>query len=396
VEFASLGFFMRTALLLLLVASAPVFACCAAPICVADEPIPEGISSREAKASATRIIPFQRLNPNATELVRDVVQNPSYFRRMPPQEIDCNPEMFTFLVRRPEVMVNIWELMGITQVSTKRTSPYSFLANDGVGTTAKCDLIYGDENLHIYYGTGNYDGNMTPRKMTGRCVCILQSRTSQDQLGEPMVAGTMDVFLKLDNFGADLLTRTLGPLVGKTADANFVETAKFMSQISQICVHNPAAAQGLAEQLENVDRPVRQEFATIAAKIAEQNRETNANHLLRLSNAAAIQSEAERSQADSAKVLPTAIEQEPLPDLQLSSSGPVRDSLSDSFNDSLNSAPRSSRNLTSNANSSRLPIEAMSLPVAAGAVLTAPANAVPVDRPPTAIRPRKPNIFMRR
>ena len=236
--------------------------------CIAEEPIPEGVSSREAKAHATRSIPFQRLNPNASELIRDVVENPSFYRRMPPQQIECNPEMFTFLVRRPEVMVNIWELMGITQVSTRRTSPYTFLANDGVGTTAKCDLVYGDGNLHIYYGTGNYDGTMTPRKMTGRCVCILQSQNQQAAGGEPRVAGTMDVFLKLDNLGADLLTRTLGPLVGKTADYNFVETAKFMSQISQICTNNPAAAQGLASQLVNVDGAVRHEFASIAAKIA--------------------------------------------------------------------------------------------------------------------------------
>jgi len=360
----------------------PAFACCASPVCVAEEPVPEGISSREAKASATRIIPFQRLNSNANELVRDVVSNPSFFRRMPPQEIDCNPEMFTFLVRRPEVMVNIWELMGITQVTTKRTSPYSFLANDGVGTTAKCDLIYGDENLHIYYGTGNYDGNMTPRKMTGRCVCVLQSRNALDQFGEPTVAGTMDVFLKLDNLGADLLTRTLGPLVGKTADANFVETAKFMSQISQICVHNPAAAQGLAEQLENVDGNVRHEFATIASKIAEQNREANAYNLIRLSDARAQEDARERSMA-----LPSDLQDQPLPDLELTSSGPVQDTLGDS--------QRSSRKLTGAANAKLVPPTA-SRPVATGPTTALPNKAGPADRPPTAIWPRKPNIFMRR
>ncbi len=378
---------MRTALLLLLVATVPVLACCAARVCFAEEPVPEGISSREAKTSATRMIPFQRLNPNATELVRDVVNNPSFFRRMPPQEIDCNPEMFTFLVRRPEVMVNIWELMGITQVSTKRTSPYSFLANDGVGTTAKCDLIYGDENLHIYYGTGNYDGSMTPRKMTGRCVCILQSRTSHDQLGASTVAGTMDVFLKLDNFGADLLTRTLGPLVSKTADANFVETAKFMSQISQICANNPAAAQGLAEQLENVDRTVRQEFATIASKIADDNRETNAYNLIRLSKANAVDDARER-----AKALPAAVQETPLTDLQLSSSAPVGDSLSDS--------QKSSRNLNSGATANLVPsaktLPVITGPIAAGPVAAGPVAAGPGDRPPTAIWPRKSNIFMRR
>jgi hypothetical protein len=267
-----LGDFMRTALLLYVCSI-----CCAlfAPQsrggCRAADPIPEGVSSRDARLSATRTIPYQRLTPQASELVRDVVENPSYFRRMPTQQIECNPDMFTFLVRRPEVMVNIWELMGITQVTTRRTSPLTFLANDGVGTTAKCDLIYGDEHLHIYYGVGNYDGTMAPRKLTGRCVCVLRSQSKKNVEGEDIVAGTMDVFLKLDNLGADLITRTLGSLVSKTADYNFVETARFMSQVSQICVYNPAAAQGLATQLSNVDGAVRQEFAAIAAKIAAEH-----------------------------------------------------------------------------------------------------------------------------
>lgn len=386
-EFASLGFFMRTALLLILATILPIMACCAARVCVAEETIPEGISSREAKANATRIIPFQRLNANANELVRDVVSNPSFFRRMPPQEIDCNPEMFAFLVRRPEVMVNIWELMGITQVTAKRTSPYSFLANDGVGTTAKCDLIYGDENLHIYYGTGNYDGNMTPRKMTGRCVCVLQSRTGIDQFGEPTVAGTMDVFLKLDNLGADLITRTLGPLVGKTADANFVETAKFISQISQICVHNPDAAQGLAEQLENVDGTVRREFATIASKIAEQNRQANAYNLIRLSDARSPEDAGERS------TLAADLQEKQLPDLEFSNSGPERDTLSDSQR--LNDSQRSSRKLTGDTQANLVPPTA-SQPAATGPKTAVLNKAGPADRPPKAIWPRKPNIFMRR
>lgn len=237
----------------------------------AAEPVYEGISSREAKAEAVRSLPFSRLQRNTSELIHDVVDNPSFYRRMPSQEIECDPQMFTFLVRRPEVMVNIWEIMGITQVSTKRTTPYSFLADDGAGTTAKCDLVYGDDNLHVYYGSGIYDGSMTPRKMRGRCVCILRSEQAGAPERDASVRGTMDVFLKLDNLGADLLTRTLGPFVGKTADYNFVETAKFMSQISQICANNPAAAQGLANQLNSIDDTVRQEFASIAAKIAANN-----------------------------------------------------------------------------------------------------------------------------
>ena len=86
-----------------------------------------------------------------------------------------------------------------------------------------------------------------------------------------MIRGTMDVFLKLDSFGADLLTRTIGPFVGRTADHNFVETSTFISQINDICEKSPGSAYGLAMSLDKVDSNVRREFAVLATGIARKH-----------------------------------------------------------------------------------------------------------------------------
>ncbi|QDV23899.1 hypothetical protein [Aureliella helgolandensis] len=228
----------------------------------------EGVSSRDVRNQAIHAVPLHQLNPQAQVLVRDVLDNPSYFRRMPAQEIECDPQMFNFLVRRPEVMVNMWEMMGITNVTAQRRSPASFVADDGAGTSCKADLLFASDNVHVYYGNGVYDGSMSPRRVPGRCVCVLHSQDRGIVDGEPTMAGVMDVFLKLDNLGADILTRTLGPLVAKTADFNFAETAKFMSQISRICTQSPASAQTLAMKLDKVDESVRQEFSSVAAKVS--------------------------------------------------------------------------------------------------------------------------------
>jgi hypothetical protein len=245
----------------------------------AEDGLAEGVSTREARQQAERGVPFERLNPGVKDDVREVLGNPSYFRRMPSQQIACDPQMFTFLVRRPEVMVNIWEVMGITKVKAQRTSPLTFLADDGVGTACKCDLIYSDEKLHIYYGTGVYDGSMSPRKVTGRCVCLLRTVDKPGSSDSTEIVGTMDVFLKVDNFGADLLTRTIGPFVGKTADYNFVETAKFISQISHVCQTNPAAAQALVMRLDRIDDATHREFAEIVTRIASTQADQNSQQL---------------------------------------------------------------------------------------------------------------------
>jgi hypothetical protein len=228
--------------------------------------VSDAASSRETQADACRRIPMQQLSREAQTLVNEVIDKPSFFRRMPTQNIDCDPQMFIHLVRYPEVLVNIWDVMGITKVQVNRTGPYTFTADDGVGTTCKCDLVFGNDKVHVYYGTGAYKGSMAPRQITGRCVCVLYSNTAMSA-NRPIINGSMDVFLKLDNLGADLLTRTLSPLVGKTADYNFVESAKFLSQISQVCEHNPTGAQILATKLTKIQPQIRDEFARIALRI---------------------------------------------------------------------------------------------------------------------------------
>src|SRR5262245_19827523 len=71
-------------------------------------------NSRAARDDAARLIPFDKLDPAVAAKVKSVVANPTIFRRMPTQVFDCDPKMYVFLLRNPEVIVNIWQLMGIT------------------------------------------------------------------------------------------------------------------------------------------------------------------------------------------------------------------------------------------------------------------------------------------
>lgn len=207
--------------------------------------------------------------------VREVLENPSFIRQSHCDSLQCDPDLLNFLVRHPEVMVNIWELIGITNISAQRTGLNTFSADDGAGTKCNCELIYSENDLHIYYGTGLYDGILVPRTIKGRVVCVLRSKArphTQSHSGH-LIDGTMDVFLRVDNLGADLLTRTLGPMVGKITDHNYQETSRFVCQLSEVCAKYPQAAQSIAGQLNVHQESVRNEFAAIAAQISLERRQ---------------------------------------------------------------------------------------------------------------------------
>ena len=136
----------------------------------------EGTSSREAKIAAIRAIPFDQLTPDASQRLRAIAEDASYFRRMPTQTVECDPEMYTFLVRHPEVVVNIWDVMGITRVTLDRIGEYQLSGDDGAGTKCKMDLVYGSDTLHVYQSNGGYQGNLWARELKGRCVVVLHNR----------------------------------------------------------------------------------------------------------------------------------------------------------------------------------------------------------------------------
>lgn len=231
----------------------------------------DGQSSREARITAIRSIPFDQLTPDASKRLRSVIDDASYFRRMPSQTVGCDPEMYTFLIRHPEVVVSLWDVMGMTKVTLERIGEYQLLGNDGAGTKCKLDLVYGSENLHIYQSNGAYNGNMWARELEGRCVVCIHSRPAKLADGSPGIVAWMDAFLKLENVGADLAVKALGPFVSKTADHNFAECAGFFSQISQTASTNPQGLVRVATQLPRVTPPVREGFVEASLAIARKH-----------------------------------------------------------------------------------------------------------------------------
>lgn len=229
-----------------------------------------GESDRATREAAIRLLPTQRLTADANRTIQTIVQSPTIYRRLPTQAIDCDRDMFIFLARNPEVLVGMWDLMGITNVTIRRTGPYKLEAVDGSGTTCVVDLVYGDPNLHIFVATGHYDGKMVAKPIEGSGVFILSSRYSESAEGRTTVTGTIDCFLQLDSLGADLVARTLSGLIGRSADNNFTETARFIAQVSQASEKNPPAMLDVASRLPQVDESTRQDFITQINEVARR------------------------------------------------------------------------------------------------------------------------------
>ena len=248
--------------------------CVGANPALAADQLTQGTNSKKTRKQAIAAIPYNQLTTETRAKVSAVVDKPSIYRRLPVTSIDVDPDMFLFLVRYPEVVVNIWQIMGVTRMTVQRDGPFSLKSNDGVGAVSDVDLIYGTNNKNIYYAEGTYEGPLLKRKLRGSAVIILQTNYERSPNGQPKTTNSLDVFVKVENATASLIAKTLNPIVGPTADHNFVESLKFVQRLNETTEQNGVGVQRMANRLKNIEDDVRQNFIRVAGMVYERSNQS--------------------------------------------------------------------------------------------------------------------------
>jgi len=231
--------------------------------------IAQPTTSRAARAEGIRSLPLDRLQPEVRAKVSEVVSKATVYRRAPVLVTDCHPQMYQFLIRNPEVMVNIWDVMGISNVKIKRTSNTTFRAADGHGTRCTIEFLHGDREKQLIYAQGYYEGPLFTKPVRAQCVLLLRSGFVRETSGRYYVTGQLDTFIKVDHVALALLTKTFQPLVGKAADVNFTESVTFLGRVSRTAEANPQGLKRLAARLENVQAEVRTQFIEVSDLVAQ-------------------------------------------------------------------------------------------------------------------------------
>ncbi len=232
-------------------------------------------SSRAARQRAIASIPIAKLDGPARAKVRSVLSDISVFRRMPIRVIDCDPDLYLFLVRHPDVVVNIWEVLKISHLTLKQIGAGTYRVAESAGTLANVEFLYSTHDTQVIYAEGSYDGPLCAWPVKGRCLMVLKSGYVRETDGRYYITNRLDTFLSVESVGAELLTKTLQPLMGKTADANFVQTMAFLGSLSRTAEVNCRGVQRLAAKLTRVRPEVRLQLAELAAGVAEKSTTTS-------------------------------------------------------------------------------------------------------------------------
>jgi hypothetical protein len=230
----------------------------------------QGNSSESARLGAIQALPLDKLDAQGRAKVHAVLANITIFRRMPVRVVDCDPDLYLFLVRHPDVVINIWNTLKISQLQLKQTGPEAFRLIEESGIMANLEYIYSSHDMHLIYAEGIYDGLTFGRQVRGSGVFCLKSGYIRETDGRYYVTSRLDAFISVEPSAVEIVAKALHPLLGFTADNNFTQTIAFVGSLSRTTEQNSRSMQRMATQLNNVQPDVRVQFAKLAEKISEK------------------------------------------------------------------------------------------------------------------------------
>jgi len=230
-------------------------------------------------------IPWQAFDKETREQIQTLTKSSTIFRRMPAQVFPCDPRLFSFMLENPELLVNIWEVMGISKVEMTRTGPNEYAAADGAGTTCTLRIVHRSPDMQIVMADGVYEGSAFPKPIRGQCLLVLRSAYLQETDGRDYITARLDAFIDFDQMGLELIAKTLQPWIGRIADYNFSETVGFVGSLSRTAEINPVGVQRLSTRLNRVDPEVRARFGDLSldiARLAAERQEAGDQSVTRL------------------------------------------------------------------------------------------------------------------
>jgi hypothetical protein len=262
--------------------------CFSAVVFAADPPAPlgglaaaltdGGSSSRASRQQAIEALPLERMPDPDRRAIEKALRSTTLYRRLPVETFTCDADLLNFAIEHPESVVDIWRVLGISRLALDPAGPRQWRLADGYGTVGMLRVLHRDRRgrggLLVVHGRGAYTGPLSPKPLTGTCLLILQHRPAGAAAADGRAQQTVqiDAFVDVDGMGLEIVTRTLQPLVVRSAASNLHEICLFMATLSEAATNNPEGVVKLSTRLARTDPEDRQSLAKIARAAGSKGR----------------------------------------------------------------------------------------------------------------------------
>lgn len=231
-----------------------------------------GTSSTSVRKQAVNELLLERLNPDAQQKSQSVLKNLGMFRRLPTISFECDPDVYNYFLRNPDVAVSTWRAMEISQFQLQQTGDNRYRADAGDGSVGDVELFLQTPSETLIHCDGAFKSPLLTKPIVARSLMRLQTSFSKDKDGRIIGTHSGDVFVEFPSHAVEAVAKVISPVSHSIADRNFKQMTLFVHLMSQAMAKHPGWVEQTGNKLEGISKLKRQEFLEVSAQACADSR----------------------------------------------------------------------------------------------------------------------------
>jgi hypothetical protein len=207
---------------------------------------PQEMSVTLHETSRERDIPWDRLELQDYERVREVVKGAAVAREVRDITFRSHKPVFDYLLDHPDFASDVARILREGKYRVRRVGDV-YEADDGRGVRGLMKPILSEDGRRVFYLEGRYDPPLLP-PLSGRVVIMLNTEHLDGPDGVTYCAMNFSGFLKLDSVVADAFARVMQAFSEDQMDRRVRRFFNHVAAVSRRAYDDP---EGLAALLES-------------------------------------------------------------------------------------------------------------------------------------------------
>src|SRR5262245_17617443 len=179
--------------------------CVAAPLARAEERPGILLSTRTAAVQ----LPLDTVAPAVRQQLSHVLDKPTLTAAGPAETFASPPELYRWLLERPDVTARLWRLLGANVHEVKDTDG-RFRWTDEQGSDVFWSIALKAPGLHVWYAEGKVKPALLVPMTSFKAVVYLKYTEGKDAEGGPAIRHQVHFVLRCDSRAVALAMRLLG------------------------------------------------------------------------------------------------------------------------------------------------------------------------------------------
>ncbi|MCA8986978.1 MAG: hypothetical protein KDA78_05025 [Planctomycetaceae bacterium] len=230
-----------------------------------------GTSDREWKESGLQRLQQIRLTSSGRKTAQKVCDEMSLYRHLPEVRFEIDPETYDYFIGNPDLVVSMWQAMGISAIGLKQVSQYQYQMNNTDGTDCKFFYLKRSQNANVVYCQGKFQSPVLKNPIEAEGVVCVYTKFEKHPDGTTFALHSADAFIAFENGAIETAAKLTSPISNYIADRNFQEISLFMHSMHLSMARQPSWVQELTGRIEPVMPERAQEFDQLTLEVYKRN-----------------------------------------------------------------------------------------------------------------------------